>query len=374
MVKGSSLPQPSCGKESQVIDSAAQIGIGSARHQEQWFHGASVAVEWSGIVRAKPTIRRHFIDAGAGGIAMRLAWIVAAAASLIVCDAQAQRGDVTKAVVKTTPLGHDTYMLNGEGGNITLACGKDAAIEVDTEFVQLHDKIKAAIDQACGGKPVKYLINTHFHLDHTGANAGSARDGAVIVGHETLRLRLEHGATNGDGRKVPAQEPAALPTITYSDTIQLMIDGQTALVSHPKNAHTDTDSYVYLPVANVVATGDIVFLGHGYATFDYANGGNVNGVIQAVETFLRMGDAQTRYVPGHGPPATKAELQHYHDLMVRVRDAVGAEVRAGKTEQQMLDDHPLAQIGTELQTQQADDDAMEKMVYRSLTGYKANDP
>jgi cyclase len=308
---------------------------------------------------------------------MKLMWTagLAAAVSLIAVAAYAQgQPDFSKVQMKTTPLGNGLYMLEGQGGNITVACGQDGAIQVDGEFAPLHDKIKAAVDRACGGKPVKYLVNTHFHGDHTGGNANFAKDGITLVGHRNLALRLEHGSTNGmSGAKTAPVEKAAIPTKTYTtEGIQLMVQGQSAFVNHPASAHTDTDSYVYFPSANVIATGDIVSTGNRYVTIDYANGGSINGIISTVETYIRMGNDQTKYVPGHGDLATKADLQSYHDLLVRVRDSVQSEIKSGKTEQQAVADKPLAPIGAQLRTNQMADDNMVKMVYRSLKGVKAN--
>ena len=150
------------------------------------------------------------------------------------------------------------------------------------------------------------------------------------------------------------------------------MQGQTAFVNHPPSAHTDTDSYVYFPNANVISTGDIVSTGNRYVTIDYANGGSINGIISTVETYLRLGNDQTKYVPGHGALATKADIQAYHDLLVRVRDAVQNEMKAGKTEEQTVADKPLAPIGAQLRTNQQADDNMVKMVYRSLKGVKPN--
>jgi glyoxylase-like metal-dependent hydrolase (beta-lactamase superfamily II) len=129
---------------------------------------------------------------------------------------------------------------------------------------------------------------------------------------------------------------------------------------------------VYFPGANVIATGDIVSTGNRYVTIDYANGGSINGIISTVETYLRLGNDQTKYVPGHGALATKADIQAYHDLLVRVRDDVQNEIKSGKTEAQAVADKPLAQIGAQLHTNQQADDNMVKMVYRSLKGVKAN--
>ena len=300
---------------------------------------------------------------------------LASAFCLMVTGAYAQgQPDFSKVEMKVTPLGNNVYMLEGQGGNITVAVGQDAVIEVDGEFAPLHDKIKAAVDKLSGGKPIKYLINPHFHGDHTGGNAPFAKDGTTIVAHKNLAMRLEHGSTNGmSGAKTAPSEKGAIPTQTYTtEGLQLMVSGQSAMVNHPASAHTDTDSYVYFPAANVISTGDVVSTGERYVTIDYANGGSINGIISTVETYIKLGNDQTKYVPGHGALATKADLQRYHDLLVDVRDRVQAQMKAGKTEEQAVAAKPLAEVGAKLHTNQMADDNMVKMVYRSLKGVKAN--
>jgi glyoxylase-like metal-dependent hydrolase (beta-lactamase superfamily II) len=297
-----------------------------------------------------------------------------AAACLFAAAAFAQGQDFSQVQIKSTPLGNNTYMLEGQGGNMVVAVGGDGVIQVDTEFAPLHAKIKAEVDKLSGGKPVKYIVNTHFHGDHTGGNGGFADEGATVVAHRNLALRLEHGSTNGmSGQKTEPAEKNRIPKQTYTTEGQrLMVQGVTAVVQHPRTAHTDTDSYVYFPNSNVIATGDIVSLGPRYPTIDYANGGSLNGIIQTVETYLKLGNDQTKYVPGHGPLATKADIQRYHDMLVGVRDAVKSQIDSGKTEDQAVAAKPLAAIGMRLGSNQMLDDAMVRMSYRSLKGAKAN--
>jgi glyoxylase-like metal-dependent hydrolase (beta-lactamase superfamily II) len=306
---------------------------------------------------------------------MKLAFTTSvAAACLFAAAAFAQGQDFSQVQIKSTPLGNNTYMLEGQGGNMVIAVGGDAVIQVDTEFAPLHDKIKAEIDKLSGGKPIKYVVNTHFHGDHTGGNGGFAKDGATVIAHRNLALRLEHGSTNGiSGQKTEPATKDRIPKQTYTNEgSRLMVQGQTAVVQHPRSAHTDTDSYVYFPNANVIATGDIVSLGPRYPTIDYANGGSLNGIIQTVETYLKLGNDQTKYVPGHGPLASRADMQRYHDMLVGVRDAVKAQIDTGKTEDQAVAAKPLAAIGMRLGSTQMLDDAMVRMSYRSLKGAKAN--
>ena len=302
---------------------------------------------------------------------------LAGGATLFVGTAFAQQNiDFAKVEIKTTDLGNRTYMLEGQGGNIVAACGDDGVIQVDTEYAPLHDKIKAAIDQACGGKPIKYIVDTHFHGDHTGGNGEFATmDKATIVAHRNLALRLEHGTTNGlSGQRTQPVAKEAIPTQTYNSNNGpvLQVAGRTAVVGHPNSAHTDTDSWVFFPDANVLAMGDTTSLGPRYPTIDYANGGSINGIIDTVNNYLAMTNGQTKYVPGHGPLATRADIARYRDMLTAVRYLVRAEIQANKTEDQAVADKPLAPIGKILGSTQQLDDNMVRMVYRSLKNTPAN--
>src|SRR5215218_6657639 len=187
--------------------------------------------------------------------------------------------DFPKVKIKTTDLGDNFYMLKGQGGNITVAVGKTGIIMVDGQFTPLHDKIKAAIS-TISSLPIKYLINTHYHGDHTGGNEAFAKDGATIVSDVNVKYRLAEGTTNGlTGVKTPPAAAGALPTKTYAGKMfKIRLPGRVADLHHIANAHTDGDTYVWFKTANVLATGDI-FTNGRYPNIDFANGGNIRGMI-----------------------------------------------------------------------------------------------
>jgi cyclase len=214
--------------------------------------------------------------------------------------------DFSKVEIKTTNLGDNVYMLEGQGGNITVAVAKDGIIMVDSEFAPLHDKIKAAIS-AVSNQPIKYLIDTHFHGDHTGGNEAFAKDGAEVIAEANVKKRLAAGTTNGlTGVKTPPAPTGALPTKTYTNGFKIRLNGRVADLTHIANAHTDGDTYVWFKTADVLSTGD-TFTNGRYPNIDFANGGNIRGMIAATDAFLKLTNAKTRIVPGHGPIADRAD-------------------------------------------------------------------
>jgi cyclase len=266
----------------------------------------------------------------------KIAFAAIATTCLLSATAVAQQPDFSKVKIKTTDLGNKTYLLEGQGGNITVAVGSDGIILVDSQFAPLHDKIKAAIG-GLSPLPVKFLINTHFHGDHTGGNEAFAKEGATVVAQDNIRVRLAAGTVNGlTGAKTAPAAAGAIPTDTYvGGTKKVDVGGRTAILTHANNAHTDGDTWVYFPDANVLATGD-VFTNGRYPNIDFANGGGVNGVINAVDAFLKVSNDNTKIVPGHGPLATKAQLAEYRNVIATARDRVRKLYDEGKSEQEVL--------------------------------------
>ena len=253
--------------------------------------------------------------------------------------------DWAKIEIKTTDLGHNTYRLEGQGGNITIAVGTDGIIMVDSQFAPLSDKIKAAI-KAISPLPVKYLINTHFHGDHTGGNANFAKDGAVVVAHDNIRVRLAGGSVSQANGQVVAQiPPEGLPTQTYfGGSMTLEVGGRKAVLTYIANAHTDGDTWVFFADANVLCTGDTVNNLKRYQSIDYRNGGDVRGMIRAEETYLKVANDETKIVVGHGPLANKKDVQEFHDMLVTSRDRIKKLFDEGKSEAEVVALDPLKDL------------------------------
>jgi len=273
--------------------------------------------------------------------------------------------DFSKIEVKTFDLGKDTYMLEGAGGNVTVAIGKDGIIMVDGQFAPMHDKLKAAIE-AKSKLPIKYLINTHYHGDHTGGNEGFTKDGVTVVAHPFVKKILAEGFTNGlTGAKTPARPAEALPAKTYTEFMVVSVGGRAAQLHHPANAHTGGDTYVLFVDANVLSTGDTVTIGR-YPNIDFANGGNIKGMIRAADTYLRRSNKNTKIVPGHGPLANREQLKEYRAMLVTARDRMAKLIKEGKTEQDVLALKPFADLDAKWSMNDQASQNWIRVVYNSL--------
>ena len=273
--------------------------------------------------------------------------------------------DFSKVEIKTTDLGDNIYMLEGQGGNITVAVGKDGIIMVDGQYAPLHDKIKAAIE-AISNQPIKYLINTHFHGDHTGGNELFATGGVTIVAQVNVKNRLAAGTSNGlTGAKTPPAPPAALPSDTYTNFSKIRLEGRIADLKHIANAHTDGDTYVWFKTANVLSTGD-TFTNGRYPNIDFANGGNIRGMIAATDAYLKLVNARTKIVPGHGPLADKAALIEYRAMLISAHDRMAKLVKEGKSEDDVVAAKPFADFDAKWAPTELASKNFVRVVYHSL--------
>ena len=263
--------------------------------------------------------------------------VLAAAAT----SALAQQQDFSKVEIKAEKVAEGVYMLAGAGGNIGLSVGRSGTYVIDDQFAPLTDKILAAI-RAITPDPVRFVINTHLHGDHTGGNENLGKAGALVVAHENVRRRMSAEQFSATfNRTTPASPEGALPVVTFTEAVTFHWNGDEIRVHHVAPAHTDGDSIVRFVKADVVHMGDLFFNG-GYPFIDTSSGGRVDGVIAAAEETLAAIGEKTRIIPGHGPLATRADLQSYRDTLTLLRDRVAKLKAEGKSRDEVIAAKPTA--------------------------------
>ncbi len=289
---------------------------------------------------------------------------ISVAVSLGGGAAFAQR-DFSNVEIKTTKVADGIYMLVGAGGNIGLSIGDDGSFVIDDQFAPLSEKIMAAI-KAQTDAPVEFVLNTHFHGDHTGGNEAFGKAGSHIVAHDNVRKRLIEGRERADGSRTPPAPADALPVVTFSQTISFYWNGQDIHVWHPDTAHTDGDSIVFFKTANVVHMGDVFFNG-GYPFIDLNSGGGVSGYIAAHENVLSEIDDETKIIPGHGPLATKADLAKTVAMLKDAKALVMAQIEKGLDEDAVVAANPLKKYNKKWGQGFINGERMTRTLYRDLT-------
>jgi glyoxylase-like metal-dependent hydrolase (beta-lactamase superfamily II) len=251
--------------------------------------------------------------------------------------------DFDKVEIKTEKVADGIYVLTGYGGNMGLGVGEDAVFVIDDQYAPLTPKILTAIG-AITKQPVKFVLNTHWHFDHVGGNENLGKSGSLIVAHENVRRRMSSEQFIAAFKeKVNASPKAALPVVTFADSLSLHLNGGEVHGFHVPNAHTDGDTVVVFRKANVVHMGD-VFFGDSYPFIDLSSGGSVNGVIAACDRVLAMIDDRTKVIRGHGPVSDRKGLTAYRDMLAGIRDRVLAQIRAGKTLEETAATNPSAEF------------------------------
>jgi len=265
------------------------------------------------------------------------------AATLLTGPATAQQ-DLSKVEIKAQTVAPGLSVLFGAGGNMAVSHGPDGTVLIDDQFAPLTPKIEAAI-AALGAAPVKYLINTHWHFDHTGGNENFGKAGALILAHDHVRDRMAVEQKTRFG-VMPASPAAALPVITYHDGISLHLNGDRVRTMHIKHAHTDGDSVVIWEKANVIHMGDTFFHQVTLPFIDLESGGSAKGLLAGIGKVLMMVDDKAVIIPGHGPVATKADLAAYRDMLASVIAAVEAGKASGKSLSEIQAMKPAARWDT----------------------------
>ena len=262
---------------------------------------------------------------------------------LLALPAAAEEPDFSKVQIETIPLAPGLAMLIGSGGNIVVSTGKDGPVIVDDQFAPLAPKITAAVN-ALQNVPIRFVINTHHHFDHTGGNEVFGNAGALIIAHDNVRQRLSmEQFSQLMNRTTPASPAAALPVVTFADGMTLHWNGETISMRHVAPAHTDGDVHVWFEKANVVHAGDTYVNGF-FPLVDVESGGTLSGVIASAEAILARATPDTKIVPGHGPLATPADLKRFRDVLVDVKARIEQGIASGKTMQQFIAAKPLADL------------------------------
>ena len=261
-----------------------------------------------------------------------LKFLLVTIAFSVVSFTRAQNFD--NVTITTTKLSDNVYMLVGAGGNIGVSVGDDGVFVIDDQFAPLTTKIEAAI-KTLSDKQIQFLVNTHYHGDHTGGNENMKKLGTTIIAHDNVRKRLEDKPKD------------ALPVITFNDELSLHINGEKISVFHVEHAHTDGDALLYFTKSNVLHTGDVYF-NKRYPYIDLNSGGSVNGYIEAVKKGLSAINYDTKIIPGHGELSTKAEYQFFLEMLETLKDNVLSEIKKGKTEDEVAANSEITKVYDDL--------------------------
>jgi cyclase len=304
---------------------------------------------------------------------LAMIFAVTATVALLSGAAAAQQQDFSKVEIKVSKVSGDIYLLEGAGGNIAASVGEDGIVIVDDQFAPLAGKIQAALKGlGITNKPVRFVINTHYHGDHTGGNEPFANAGTTVIAHDNVRKRLETGGFAGNGGSVKIeQKPAAkvaLPIITFEHDVTVHLNGEDIRAMHFPAGHTDSDSIIFFPKNNVVHMGDD-FVRYGFPFIDVAGGGSVQGMIDAMEKTTALLPADVKVIPGHGALSNLDDVRAYTKMLKETSTAVQKALNEHKTLDQMKQEKVLAPW-EKFSGQFINTDAFIETLYNSLTNHK----
>jgi cyclase len=286
-----------------------------------------------------------------------------------------QEPDWSKVQIKATKVAGNIYMLEGSGGNIAASIGDDGIVIVDDQFAPLAEKIQASLkDLGITDKPVRFVINTHYHGDHTGGNAPFSNTGSTIIAQDNVRKRLMSGGTAGNGGSIkveqkPAERPA-LPIITFEHDVTVHLNGEDIRALHFPSGHTDGDSIIFFPKNNVVHMGDD-FVRYGFPFIDVASGGSVQGMISAMEKATAQLPADVKVIPGHGQISNLDDVREFTKMLKETSAVVQKALNQHKSLEQMKKDKVL-ESWQKWSGQFVNADAFIETLYNSLTGTKGH--
>ena len=293
--------------------------------------------------------------------------------ALLTAAAFAQDNDFSKVQIKVTKVAGNVYMLQGAGGNIAASVGDDGMVVVDDQYAPLADKIQAAL-KGITDKPIRFVINTHYHEDHTGGNEFFQQK-APIIAHDNVRKRLEDGGTAGNNASVKfeakPQPKSALPIITFDHDVTVHLNGEDIRALHVPSGHTDGDSVIFFPKSNVVHMGDD-FVTYGFPFIDLGGGGSVEGMIAGLESIIPKLPPDVKVIPGHGPVSNLDDVRAYLKMLKDTSAAVQAGIKRGKTMDQLKQEKVL-EPWKKYSGDFISSDAFIETLYNDLTGKKTGE-
>jgi cyclase len=280
-----------------------------------------------------------------------------------------QRPPQFEMEIKTIRVTDHLYVLEGAGGNVAVFVWDEGVLLVDDKLPPAHPKVKAAV-AAITPKPIRFVVNSHWHRDHSGGNESLAGDGSVIVAHENVRRRMsvETFIAVFD-RKVPAAPAKALPIVTFTRDVTFHLGGEEISVVHVGPAHTDGDSFVHFRTANVLHMGDC-YLNGSFPVVDSSTGGTYTGIIAAADTALGRLDARSRIIPGHGPVANGPELREWREMLATIHERVKKSVAAGRSLAQVKAERPTKEWDGRFPASFVTSDHVVEEAYRAVTPRK----
>jgi glyoxylase-like metal-dependent hydrolase (beta-lactamase superfamily II) len=292
--------------------------------------------------------------------------IYALAPDAVHAQAPHQAADAM-APIKAQQVRPGLSVLSGQGGNVAAWTGPDGIVLVDDSLTPAESQLVEAVAKIAPG-PIRFVVITHWHPDHAGGNEALGKAGAVLIAQDNARSRMgEAQHVEAYDLTVPPSPKAALPILTFADSLSLHLNGDHLQAIHVANAHTDGDAIVWWDKANAVHLGDLFYAG-GYPFIDLGSGGSLAGVVAAIEQVLARADAKTVVIPGHGPVSGRAELAAYRDMLVAVGRRVRQLVEDGTSEQQILASHPTAEFDERYGKGAVDPDRFVKMLYADFSG------
>ena len=274
--------------------------------------------------------------------------------------------DFSKVQIQTVDVAPGVHMLVGSGGNIGVSSGSDGVLIIDDQYAPLTEKIRAAV-AAIHKDPIRFVVNTHWHGDHTGGNENLGAAGAVIVAHESVRRRMSsEQISEFFKRTTPASPKDALPVMTFTENVSFHVNGDELYVFHVDPAHTDGDSIVQWKKANVFHMGDLYFSG-GFPFIDLDSGGSLDGVIAAAEKVLGLANDGSKIIPGHGPLSTKKDLTAYRDMLKTIRSRIHSQITSGKSLDEVKASGPTKEWDETLGKGFVNGERLTEFAYRSLS-------